>query len=83
MPNPNPKPNLTRSLSPKLAGVYLPLALPYLLVYVDDAYSTTIIGNVVRVRVRLSAAARARVWVGARATANRSPRYPPEPNPNP
>jgi len=32
------------ALSPKLAGFYLPLALPYLLVDVDPEYSATIIG---------------------------------------
>jgi len=40
----NPPVNSRWSLSPKLAGVYLPLALPYLLVDVDTAYSATIIG---------------------------------------
>ena len=40
----NPPTNSRWSLSPKLAGVYLPLSLPYLLVDVDAQYSASIIG---------------------------------------
>jgi len=40
----NPPTNSRWSLSPRLGGLYLPLALPYLVVDVDADYSTTIIG---------------------------------------